>query len=316
MPKHPGYVAQIDVTEFNVQYAQSSYGTRSTFKIINGNGTSGEVLYELKSSGDQDKGPGKTIRSTSADGALTVVFNPNTEYYYNFKGWVSTVSEYKSQPMEYSSAEVTQATGIVSVGSKAQKLLTLNVKTAGNLSTLNLEEIALDLKGTQANISKVEAFYVGQSDRELTGSDAAAATATVDGTASAVKLTAATPVALSEGDNFFHILVDLSDNAAAGQSIDAKVTAVKLGGQTIAVTNGDPDGAREIKNIYLLKNGENGEVVVREGAALMFYDDGGADGTVSKNFDGTVTFVPASPADNIKFDFKAWGLVYTTKFYL
>lgn len=316
LPKHPGYVAQIDVTEFNVQYAQSSYGTRSTFKIINGNGTSGEVLYELKSSGDQDKGPGKTIRSTSADGALTVVFNPNTEYYYNFKGWVSTVSEYKSQPMEYSSAEVTQETGIVSVGSKAQKLLTLNVKTAGNLSTLNLEEIALDLKGTQANISKVEAFYVGQSDRELTGSDAAAATATVDGTASAVKLTAATPVALSEGDNFFHILVDLSDNATAGQSIDAKVTAVKLGGQTITVTNGDPDGAREIKNIYLLKNGENGEVVVREGAALMFYDDGGADGTVSKNFDGTVTFVPASPADNIKFDFKAWGLVYTTKFYL
>ncbi|RRC98756.1 DUF4465 domain-containing protein [Prevotella sp. OH937_COT-195] len=315
-PKHEGHIVQIDITEFDVLYAPNSYGVRSTFKIISGNGTSGEVLYELKSSNEQTTGPGKIIRSTSPDGALTVVFNPNNTSYYK-KGWKSIVSEYKSKPIAYSSTDVTQTnTGIVSVGNKAQELLTLNVKAEGDMGTLNLGEIALDLKGTQANISKIEVFSVGKTDRAVTETDVAVATAATDGTASAVNMAAGTPVALSEGDNFFRILVDVSDNANVGQSIDAKVTSVKVNGETKAVANGDPEGAREIKNIYILKKGNNGEIKVKQGAAMMFYDDGGADGTVSKNFEGTVTFVPESPADNIKLDFKEWKLVYTTKFYL
>ena len=316
-PKHSGNVMQIDITEFDVLYAPNSYGTRSTFKIINGDGTTGEVLYELKSNAEQKTGPGKIIRSTSPDGALTVLFNPNSTYAYTCKGWTSTVSEYKSKPMEYTSTDVTQtSTGIVSVGNKSQSLLTLNVKAEGDQGTLNLEALTLDLKNTQANISKIEVFSVGKTDREITEADAAVATAMVDGTESVITVNTTSQVALLEGNNFFRVNVDVSDDAQVGQSIDAKVTSVKINGTTKAVENGDPEGAREIKNIYLIKNGENGEVKVKEGMALMFYDDGGADGPVSKNFNGTVTFVPESPADNIKFDFKEWDLVYTSKFYL
>ncbi|MDD7317306.1 MAG: DUF4465 domain-containing protein [Prevotella sp.] len=316
-PKHTGHVVQIDFTEFDVMYAPNSYGTRSVFKVINGSSASGEVLYELKSSDEQTTGPGKIIRSTSADGALTVVFNPNSDYSYTKKGWVSTVSEYISKTKEYSGADVTHtSTGIVSAGAKAQSLLTLNIKTEGDQGTLNLNAVTLDLKNTQANVSKVELFSVGKTDRDITDSDQAIATATVDGTASAVSMNVANPVELLEGDNFFRVLVDVSENAEAGQSIDAKLTSVKVNNEAKAVENGDPEGAREIKNIYFLKSGNNGEVKIKDGMTMMFYDDGGPEGPVSKNFEGTVTFVPESPADNIKLDFQYWKVVYTTKFYL
>lgn len=176
IPKHEGMVTQIDFSEFNVQYASSSYGNKSTFKIYAGQGTSGELLWELTSNDQESTGPGKTIRSTAADGSLTIVFNPKSSYSYYYKGFKATVSEYLSKPMAVTGVEVEQtSTADASIGANEQDLLNVNVKTEGNLEALQLSSMKINLKGTEANISNVS---VWQDDTKL-GEATAASEVTV-----------------------------------------------------------------------------------------------------------------------------------------
>lgn len=93
--------------------------------------------------------------------------------------------------------------------------------------------------------------------------------------------------------------------------MDAAVTGINVGGDDVAVEGGDPEGQRVIKNICLMQAGDNGEVVISQEQPMMFYDDGGADGNVSKGFDGHVTFVPKEEGNVIKFDFEQLSISYT-----
>ena len=67
-------------------------------------------------------------------------------------------------------------------------------------------------------------------------------------------------------------------NITTDTDIDAAVTAVTTATATInvAAEQGDPEGARTVKNTYNLQAGDNGEIVVGN-EALMFYDNGGGD---------------------------------------
>ena len=160
--------------------------------------------------------------------------------------------------------------------------------------------ITLNLKGTEASISKVS---VWQGDVKI-GEAAAAAE---------VEVAFDEAIALSEGNNMFTVKADVSDEAVAGSAIDAKVTVIKCGTQETVVEAGDPEGSRTLKLMYVLQSGDNGVVTITEGNPIMFYDDGGADGNASASFTGTVTFAPKSPADGIMLTFKAWNVYYTTK---
>lgn len=48
----------------------------------------------------------------------------------------------------------------------------------------------------------------------------------------------------------------------------------------------------------------------------MFYDDGGANGKETKDFDGTITFAPASPGYGIKLVAKQWDVAGRNKMYI
>ena len=301
VPKHDGMVCQIDFSDFEVQYSSTSYGTKSVFKVYAGQGTNGTLLWELNDNSQQSVGPDRILRSTAADGALTVLFCPNSYSSYYYKGWTATVSEYQPVAMSVEGVEVSQASvADVSVGATNLDLLTVNVKTTGNLEPLQLGSLTLNLKGTEASISKVS---VWQGDVKI-GEVAAAAE---------VEVAFDETIALSEGNNTFAIKADVSDEAVAGSAIDAKVTAIKCGTQETVVEAGDPEGSRTLKLMYVLQSGDNGVVTITEGNPIMFYDDGGADGNASASFTGTVTFAPKSPADGIMLTFKAWNVYYTTK---
>ena len=69
-------------------------------------------------------------------------------------------------------------------------------------------------------------------------------------------------------------------------------------------------------NLVNMKQGDNGEILIKEGAPLMFYDDGGVDGNYSKNFSGTVTFAPKTPGQSVKLTFKEWAVTAQDKFYI
>lgn len=301
VPKHEGMVCQIDFSDFEVQYSSTSYGTKSVFKVYAGQGTNGTLLWELNDNSLQSVGPDRILRSTAADGALTVLFCPNSYSSYYYKGWTATVSEYQPVAMSVDGVEVSQASvADASVGATNLDLLTVNVKTTGNLEPLKLGSLTLNLKGTEASISKVS---VWQGDTKI-GEAAAAAE---------VEVAFPEAIELTEGNNMFTVKADVSDEAVAEAAIDAKVTAVKCGTQETAVEAGDPEGSRTLKLMYVLQSGDNGVVTVAEGKPIMFYDDGGADGNASASFTGTVTFAPKSPADGIMLKFKAWDVYYTTK---
>lgn len=288
VPKNDGMVCQIDFTEFEVQYSSSSYGTKSTFKIYAGQGTTGELLWELNDNAQQSEGPGKTIRSTAADGSLTIVFNPKSSYSYYYKGFKATVSEYLSKDMQVTAAEATQAsTADASIGAADQDLLSVNVKTEGNLNALSMSGMKLNLKNTEANITKVS---VWQGEAKL-GEAAAAAN---------VMVTFNEAVTLAEGDNQFTVKADVSENAAENQTIDAKLVAVVVGGADVAATNGDPEGTRTLKNMLLMTAGNHGTLNLGLGKTIAVFDDGGLEGDGADGVEAVVTFAPTGEADCIK----------------
>ena len=305
IPKHDGMVCQIDFSEFAVYYASSTYGTRAKFIIYNGQGTTGEKLWELNDNAQQNTGPGTIIRSTAADGALTVVFSPNTTYSsYTLNGWKATVSEYETKDMEVNAIEVTQAsTADMSVGAAGQELLNVNVKTEGSLNPLTMSSMKLNLKGTEANIAKVS---VWQDDTKLAETAAAAE----------VEVTFGEAVTLAEGNNLFTVKVDIDADAENNSAIDAKVLSVHVGTVDMAVTNGDPEGERLVKNMIIIAAGDNGEVKVGTGKSVMFYDDGGPDADGADGVEATITFAPLDEGATIKLIDKGITFAATAHLYI
>lgn len=304
VPKHEGMVCQIDFSEFNVQYASTSYGNKSTFKIYAGNGTSGELLWELNDNSQESVGPGQIVRSTAADGSLTIVFCPKNSYSYYYNGWKATVSEYLSKDMQVTATETTQAsTADASIGAADQDLLSVNVKTEGNLNALSMSGMKLNLKNTEANITKVS---VWQGETKL-GEAAAAAN---------VMVTFNEAVTLAEGDNLFTVKADVSENATENQTIDAKLVAVVVGGADVAATNGDPEGTRTLKNMLLMTAGNHGTLNLGLGKTVAVYDDGGLEGDGADGVEAVVTFAPTGEADCIKLTNGGISFAYTAHLYI
>ena len=304
VPKHAGMVCQIDFSEFNVQYSSSSYGNKSVFKIYAGQDTTGELLWELNDNSQESTGPGQIVRSTAADGSLTVVFNPNTSYSYYYKGFKSTVSEYQSKPMTVTTVEATQpTTADVSIGATEQDLLTVNVKTEGNMDALALGSMKFNLKGTEANISKLSLW---QNDQKIAEAEAAAE----------VTLTLVEPVTLKEGDNLFAVKADISSTATENQAIDAQLVSVNVGSADVPATFGDPEGQRTLKNMILLTAGNHGTISLALNQQTNIYDDGGPEGDGADGVEATITLAPTGEADCIRLTDQGFTFNYTAHLYI
>lgn len=290
-PSTAGNLIQLDFSAFKVYY--SYY--KAKFEVYDGEGTSGTKLYEVSNSETASTLP-PTLRSTS--GALTVVFNPNTSYSsYISTGWEASVTEYTPKNMELKDVVVEQAsTRLVSLGEEKAALLNVNIQTEGTLSPLTLYAMSVSLKGTEANVSTV---YLLQGENVLAQASAAATTV----------LTLTTPVTLNEYDNEFSIAVDIKADATVEQTVDAALLSLTINGAAQSVSAGDPEGSRIIKNILLLQAGDNSTKQIGA-TSLMFYDDGGADGKYTSNFEGYVTFVPTTEGYAIELVFKDFDIAY------
>ncbi len=290
-PATEGYVIQIDYTDFDVYYATSSYSARAKYIVYAGEGTNGEVLWQLDANGKQ---PGR-IRST---GAMTIVFNPNTTAtYYTGNGWHATVQQYQLQDMQVDTIAVEQASAkLVQTGERKAALLNLDIRTAGTLNALTLGALTFDLKGTEANI---ETLYLLQGETVLAQTAAAAQ----------VTLTLKTPATLAEYNNTFTLAADIKTDATVETAVDAALLSLTLSGAAKTVTAGDPEGSRIVKNVRYLQAGDNGTVTIGANS-LMFYDDGGADGNYSSDFEGYITFVPATEGCAVELVFKDFDIAY------
>lgn len=298
-PANEGYVCQVEFSDMEVYYSSSSYGSKCKFIVYSGEGTTGKKLLEVTAptSGSYYKETGKLLRSTSADGALTIVYNPNASaYYYCGKGFTGVVTEYLTQDQKVEAITATQSsTAAVAAGGKKQAMLDLNVKTIGTANPISLSQLNVNLKGTEASVEKVE-LYQGTT---LLG----AATATEGD----IAINLSQPASLEEGDNTFLLCVDIKSDADADAIVDLKAVSAIIGDKTENITDGDPEGERVVKYIYTLTSGDNGVITITD-KSLMFYDDGGADSNAGRNLTGNVTFKPATEGKAIKLTFKALKL--------
>lgn len=297
LPGIPNSKVQIDFSEFAIFMSSNSWGTKAKFEIYSGVGTSGTLLWKAQPS-NKNTGPGTTVRSNSADGALTIVFNPNTNISsYTAKGWKAIVSLHQSVPMTFSRVDVVQKdTSFVTPGTTKAEIIGINVVTSGDLTPLTLNSVNVGLKGCEAKVKKVSLYH---SDGNSFATDSLVGTLQAPLSANAV-IALAHPFTLSAGNNYFWVTYDIDSTATSGSFMDALVSEVNVGGTTHTVANGDPAGRREVKNVYLFR----GDDMVNVNGKLMFYDNGGPNANYNPTASGAVTFKPrAGEAIKIVFNY-------------
>lgn len=297
VPTTEGMVIQMNFADFAISF--NSY-SKADFRIYAGQGTEGELLWEA----DKDNyiaGPG-LVRSNAEDGALTVVFNANTEYWTYIgadKGWHATVSEYQPKPMTIEATELTAiSSDALSRGQQNAALLGLNITTTGDLTPLGVKNITVTLSDCAAAVDSLLLLRGGE----------VIAKAAVTGTN--VVLSANTT--LLEGENTYTLAANIAHDAAIGTEVSVLGVQIAVGEATL--TPAVPANKRTIRNMYLLKSG-NQRVEV-DNAPLSFYDDGGAEGKLTLGLKGTVTFVPTVPNTAIQLKFKQWALNGADNFYV
>ncbi len=298
-------VAEIDFSSFDVYYSSSSYGTKAVFEIYSGTSINSEnLLWNLKDASEATVGPGKKIRSTSADGSLTIRFNPKTtSSYYAGTGWMATVRPFENHAMSVSGVTVNQtSSAILAVGTTDAPLIDFDVETEGTLTSKTLTGIKLNMTGVEA-IDRVKVLYSGAEQTLDNAVEFGSATQVTP----ELVITGEKP--LAEGPNRFWVQVDVKQDADAEVTIDAALTELQFADGNQAVENGNPDGSRVTKAMLIMQPGVN---VVTVTKPIRFYDDGGPDGNFSAGFDGTITFVPGMENCGIEINAIQFGIGSST----
>ena len=318
LPTHAGKKIMINFSRFDIVYSKhENIGVRAKFAVYSGRDKSGQLLWKLDNADAAKVGPKKILRSTADDGALTVVFNPETyASAYTGDGFEAEVAEYESKPLAFKEAVVKQLSkDVAAAGATDLDIISFNVKAEGDKGALNLKGITLDLKASKKSISKITVLGKAETE-EATSTAKAVATVTEFGANNTLDIQFTEPLALVEGDNWLRVRYDVKDDAEAESKLDAALTALDFGDKKQNIDNGDPEGERIIKHIVVLQKGENKTKTISDGGSVMFYDDGGADGDESKDFDGTITFAPASQGYGIKLVAKEWHVAGRNKMYI
>lgn len=259
LPGDEGKVCEVEFSKLNLYYYTSTYYPSSNvspvFKVYAGTQAEGTPIYEHTKDLNLTAGADNTaigvIRSTSPDGALTILFNAGSSGSSTCKdsryGFLGSVREYQSKPMTALSAQAFQAgPPSVSVTTASDvPAIRVNVVTDGNLNPLPLDSIAFRLKDEFTTYSTVSLAYSGKN------ADAAGARKLVTLKPESMTIGfAPDSLILTEGDNNFWLLVDADRNAAPGSVIDAKALTVKVGGAELSIATPDPDGETVTVNTY------------------------------------------------------------------
>ncbi|WP_455515872.1 DUF4465 domain-containing protein [Porphyromonas sp.] len=287
LPGKDGEKIEIDFHSFDVFYQKSSYGTKSVFEVYAGKDKKGTLLWKLDDKTMNDGGP-KFLRSTSTDGALTIVFNPKEMTSARLgKGWTATVRSKELIPMKLTAEVVEQAsTDEAPIGATNLEFLDLTLETTGSLTPKTLDAIKLQLKGEPKAFAALHLYALpspkAYEQKTLLGS------VTPNG-ATSIELKLTKPQVLPEHKSYYYVAADIAADATSGQALDLALPELTISGAAVTIQQPDPEGARVTRRILLMASGEN-TVDVTE--PLSFYDNGGPASKYPAKFNGTVHFVP------------------------
>ena len=287
LPGKQGEKIEIDFHSFDVLYQKGRIGTKAVFKVYSGTNHTGTPLWQLDDKTMNDGGP-KFLRSTSTDGALTIVFNP-TELQPGrlAKGWNATVRSKEPIPMQLTEEVVEQAsTDEAPIGATNLEFLDLTLETTGSLTPKTLDAIKLQLKGEPKAFTTLHLYSLpspkAYAQKTLLGS------VTPNG-ATSIELKLTKPHELPEHKSYYYVAADIAADATSGQALDIALPELTVSGAAVTIQQPDPEGARVTRRILLMASGDN-TVEVTE--PLSFYDNGGPAGKTTSNFKGTVHFIP------------------------
>lgn len=287
LPRKDGEKIEIDFHSFDVFYQKSSYGTKAVFEVYAGKDKKGTLLWKLDDKTMNDGGP-KFLRSTSTDGALTIVFNPKEMTSARLgKGWTATVRSKKPVPMQLTAEVVEQAsTDEAPIGATNLEFLDLTLETTGSLTPKTLDAIKLQLKGEPKAFAALHLYSLpspkAYAQKTLLGS------VKPNGEGSVIlKLTK--PQVLPEHKSYYYVAADIAADATSGQALDIALPELTVSGAAVTIQQPDPEGARVTRHILSMAPGEQ-TIEITE--PLSFYDNGGPAGKYPSNFKGTVHFVP------------------------
>lgn len=308
IPSTQGKVMELDFSIF--QITKNSYSPSPKFIVYDGTSTSAPILWEMDNN-TVKTGPGRTLRATNPQGALTVLFNSNGTKGAQGCGFDADMCEYMSVDMCVQEAKASQQNNetIVKPAVKDLPILSFYVKTYGDKNPLPLNSITLDLKECGEAVSKVKLYTTGKS------ADFAATQLIAEAEAGkqSVTLVPAETFSMPEKETYFHIVYDMADSFESDLPVDAAISELKIGGSPVAVQDADPEGAAITKNMYFFQDGDN-RVTVK--GSLMFYDDGGPDDKYSTAAKGSVTFVPANEGEVIRMTVKSFWTNYQDHLYI
>ena len=235
---------------------------------------------------------GETYTSTAADGKLSFGFHSSSAN--GQKGFNITVTSLSPKDMEYVSTDVMTGLANTYRAAKDQTIFGVNVKMDGGSNPMKLNTLTIGASALNGStqVSNVRLVYRGETL-------ATAATVGSD-------LTAA-DVTLRSGNNEFLVVADvLPDAAGSIPSLSLSKVTVADVERTPLNTTGE---ALAIDNIILMPADATTFTI---GDDAKFYDDGGKDGKITLNFNGQVTFVPATAGNSIKVDFSKLALFSTS----
>ena len=287
LPATTGEVIEIDFHSFDVLYQTGRIGTKAVFKVYSGRSHKGTPLWQLDDKTMNSGGP-KFLRSTSPDGALTIVFNPTERMPGRQKaGWTATVRSKKPIPMQLTAEVVEQAsTDEAPIGATNLEFLDLTLETAGSLTPKTLEAIKLQLKGEPKAFTTLYLYSLpspkAYAQKTLLGSVA-------PNGATSIELKLTTPHELPEHKSYYYVAADIAADVTSGQALDLTLPELTVSGASVAIQQPDPEGARVTRRILSMASGDN-TVEITE--PLSFYDNGGPTGKFAAKFNGTMHFVP------------------------
>jgi len=284
-PATEGMFIEVDFESFSINWPY--YGYEPLFKIYSGAEATGTPIWAMTKA-TAKTGPGVPVRSTAADGSLTIVFDPNGNNGASGDGFKAAVRQYIPTPMQLASVAVSQSnTDPVLSGDTDAEILRIALTTTGDQNPLALSEMKINLKDAAGSVAKVKLYSTGKADSFTQPVLIAEAEPLASDTEVILS-----PVSyrLPEKTSYLWIAYDMLPVIEPGHAIDASIISMTVEGEKVKdISDPDPEGERIATAIYRFTNGDN---VVDVPGSLLFYDDGGPDGKYTNTAKGTVNFRP------------------------
>lgn len=307
VPANEGDAIKIDFASFNIFATSSaiSVGGQDLFRVYNGRTAAPENLIA------EFQTESKTVKSTAADGSLTVYCKSKTpSSYYQGTGWDATVSQFTPSAMTFVGIDGEGSDVTAFAGQSDIPVIYFNLKTENQLNQLVLSDVTLSVpQGLNATeISKASVYYLGGKQTFSTTDFYAEAEVTSRGA------TISGSQALVEGDNWFAVTFDMKESALTDAVGSMQLASVTVGSTTIDAPE-EVEGNVIINNRCEISDGTHSHKLYGEWSfatpAASEYSTKYPSGTT----DRIVTFIPTTPGAVAELEFSSFDVTYSTSAY-